>query len=400
MPTNEEIIEKAKIETSAIAASGKMNPKQATIFLNYVYDMTQLRNVVRLVRFTNETMNIDKLGVHSRVMVPKAEARAASLRRGVTPSQITLAPKDVTVPWEISDNFADYNLEGSNIYNTIAMLMATQFANDLEELLITGNTLGYARLQSDMIEGGSSTQVVKDSGMALFDGWLKLADSGNIYDALGADISSSLLSKMILAMPRKFRRVRKDMRFLVSMDHEQLYRERKGARQTAAGDQAETTQGRLTPYGIEMVPVPLLDSEPYVVEHVTLGAAPAATTLTYKPITTTSEFYVTPSTLAGSPVTPYLETTDYTINRTTGVFTTVGGMAMAAGGTFKITYQSKGQAILTDYQNLIMAIGRDIRMEEDRDHAAAVNQYFIHARIYGAIEEVTAVVKGINIGLE
>jgi len=398
--SNEEIVKKAMITAADIASSGKMNPVQSNTFLDYVYDMTQLRNMVRLVRFTNESMEIDKIAVHSRVAILKSEARSTQILRGITTSKVTLRPVDLTVPWEISDNFADFSIEGEQIYDTVMRMMATQAGNDVEEQLIDSNTLGPARLHSDLIEGGENTKVAKDTFLSAYDGWLRLADSGNIADAEGADISSSFFSKMIRTMPRKFRRIRRDMRFLVSMDHEQLYRERKGARQTAAGDEAESSTNNLKAYGIEVVPVPLLDSEPRVVEHVTLGVAPATITLAYAPISPTGEFYATNSTLSTSPTTPYIPTTDYTINRTTGVFATVEGAGMAAGGTYKITYQTQGQALLTDYQNLIMAIGRDIRLEQDRDKATAMNQFYIHARVYGAVEEVTAIVKGINIGLE
>lgn len=398
--TNEELILKARIETSAIATAGKLNPEQANQFITYLYDMTMLKGSARLVRFTNESMQIDKLAVHTRVAVPKVEARSVQLRRGVTPSRVTIQPVDITCPWEISDNFGDYNIEGEAVTNTIMRLMATQFGNDIEELLIDGNTVGPARLASDMYEGGSATQVVLDSYIALFNGWLRLADSGNVYDAEGADISQNIFSKMMLSLPEKFRRVRTNMRFLTSMDHEQLYRERIGARQTSMGDNALTESGNIRVFGVPIVPVPMLNSEPRIVENVTFAAAPTTQTLTYKPIGTT--LYITPTTLNASPRDPYVEggASDYTVNRTTGVITTVGGGAMAAGGTFKVTYHSQGMALLTDFQNLIFAIGRDIMFEKDRDIMAALNQFVIHARVACQLEEVTAVVKGINIGLE
>lgn len=397
--TNQELIQKAQIVTDDLASGGKLNPKQAEKFIDYVIDVTELKGSVRTVKFSNEKMQIDKIGVSQRVAMPKVEARAPHLRRGVQTSQIELEPKDIIVPWEISDSFPDQCIEGEDITDTVTRLMATQTANDMEELLIDGNTLGPARLESDLVEGGSDTEVRKDTYIELFDGWLRLADSGHVYDAGGADISSAIFSKMILEMPKKFRRTRRNLRFFTSMDHEQLYREKVGARQTGQGDRANQTQEELTPFGVPLSPVPLLDAEPRVVEHVTFAAAPDTQELRYAPIGTT--VYITPTGLGVAPQTPYTEggASDYTVNRTTGEITTVGGGTMAGGGTYKVTYQSQGQSLLTDYQNLIFAIGKDIRIERGRDIFASMNQFVITARIYAQIEETDAVVKGINIGL-
>ena len=397
--TNEQLVEKAVITTDALATAGKLSPKQADQFIDFVIDVTMLKGNVRIVRFTNETMQIDKIGVGKRVTVAKVEAQAPSIRRGVTTSKVELTPKDFMTPFEISDNFPDQCIEGERVEDTIMRLMGTQTANDLEELMINGDTVGPARLQSDLVEGGSATQVVKDSFMAQFNGWLRSADSANIWDGEGSDIGSIAFSRMLNSMPVKFRRVRQNLRFLCSLDHEQLYREKVGSRQTPQGDQANQSQQALTPFGVPLIGVPLLEAEPRIVQHITFGAAPDTQSLRYAPVGST--VYNTPTTLTDTPVTPYVEgaASDYTVYRTLGTISSVGGGAMAAGGTFKVTYHSAGQILLTDYQNLILAIGRDIRIERDRDIYKSVTQFAITTRISVNIEEVTAIVKGINIGL-
>jgi hypothetical protein len=274
--------------------------------------------------------------------------------------------------------------------------MATQTANDLEELTINGDLLGPARVEADLIDGGHATNVIKDSFMAQFNGWLRVADGGNIYDAEGADIGSIIFSRMINRMPVKFRRVRQNLRFMTSLDHEQLYREKVGARQTPQGDAANQTMAPLTPYGVPLIGVPLLEAEPRVVKHITFGAHPDTQSLGYAPIGT--DVVITPTTLGASPTTPYVETTDYTVDRTAGtISTTVAGAVVS--GTFKVTFHTQGQMLLTDFQNLILAIGRDIRIERDRDIYKGTTQFAITTRLSVNIEEVTAVVKGINIGL-
>lgn len=395
--TNEELIQKAVVTTTDLASAGKLAPKQSDRFIDFVIDVTMLKNNVRVVRFTNETMQIDKIGVHQRVTVPKAEARAPSVRRGITTSKVELTPKDQMTPFEISDNFPDQCIEGERVEDTITRLMATQTANDLEELCINGDTRGPARIEADLLEGGHASDVIKDTFIAQFDGWLKFAAGANIYNAAGADISSTIFSRMINAMPTKFRRVRQNLRFLCSLDHEQLYRERVGSRQTPAGDRASSSMDTQTPYGVPLVPVPLLESEPRVTVHGTFGAHPSTVSLGYAPIGTSVT--VTLQTLNTTPTTPYVEGVDYDVDRTLGTISTHAGGAFAGGGTFKATFHSAGQILLTDYMNLILAIGRDIRIERDRDMYKGVNQFAITTRISVNIEELTAIVKGINIGL-
>jgi len=396
--TNEELVQKAIITTADIASAGKLNDLQADVFIDFVIDVTELKGSVRVVRFRNESMAIDKIGVGQRVSVPKEEAKDPGLRRGVTTSKINLTPKEIMTPFEISDNFAELNIEGEAVEDTVVRLMATQTANDIEEVMVNGDVLGPARIEADLLNGGSTTQVIKDTFVALFDGWLRLLDAGNIYDGLGANISSKIFSSMIKKMPVKFRRTRRNLRFLMSLDMEQNWREKIASRATAGGDAAITSASAIPVFGVPMVPVPLLEPDPRVVQHLVFGAAPVTVALRYNHIGT--EMSIVLSTLGASPTTPYIENTDYTVDRTLGTVTNVAGQAMAAGGTYKVTYRSGSQIILCDFQNLILGIGRDIRIESDRDIYKGTNQFAITTKIAVQVEEVTATVKGINIGLD
>jgi hypothetical protein len=182
----------------------------------------------------------------------------------------------------------------------------------------------------------------------------------------------------------------------MAMDVEQNWREKVSSRATAQGDRALTSTDRIPVFGVPMVPVPLLEAEPMVVEHFTLSH-PQTATLRYENV---SSVVVTRQALGKTPETPYLLTTDYTVDATAGSVTTVGGGAFDPGPTdVKITYRSESQMMLCDMNNLIMGIGRDVRMEQDRDIFKSVNQFAITTKIAVQVEEVTATVKGINIGL-
>jgi hypothetical protein len=391
--TNEELVRKTITAADALASSGKLNDAQSDRFIDYVIDETSLKNNVRIVRFRNENMNIDKVGIGTRVAVPKNEARDPGIRRGITTSKITLTPAEIMVPAEISDNFKELNIEGDNFEDHAIRMFATQLANDMEELYIIGDQNGPAVLEGDIIDNGSSTQYVKDSYLALQDGWQLLADSGNVVDAEGTNIGFSVFSDAIKAMPTKFRRNKKNLRWFMSPDLAQTYAERLTTRATMAGDEA----GRgmvMQPFGIKLVEVPLWDFNSKVVEHVVLSGT-TAVTLKYKNITSV---IVLPNTLSDTPSTPYISGTDYTLDATAGTIARDAGGSIGDGDTVKVTYLASPQLLLTHMSNFIIGIGRDIRIEKDRDIYKSVDQFAITAKISCQIEEPTAIVKVKNIG--
>jgi len=389
------LVSKGIITSDDLAAGGKLNPVQAERFIDFVIDITGLGKMTRVVRFRNEQLLIDKIGVGARVTVPAQEAKDPSVRRGVNTSQVVLQPVELMTPFEVSDTFSDHNIEGENVQDTIVRMMATQTGNDIEELLITADILGEAKLESDLLEGGSATDYIKDSFLGLIAGWLRLADSGNVVDLEGASISANVFSRMLNTMPIKFRRDRARLRFVCSPDLEQLFRERISTRATSMGDMALTEAGNIRVFGVEIVPVPIFPFQPPVVEHVVLtGTTPVS--LRYSNIVEGS-VVVTISTLGSTPEAAFLETTDYTIDEVTGVITRVGGGGITSGQTVKVTYKAPPQMLLTHMDNMITAIGRDIRVERDRDIFARLNQWAISTKVDAEFEELTAVVKGFNI---
>src|SRR6056300_1635979 len=86
--SNEEILKQAAISTAEIISSGRLNDKQADKFIDFVIDVTGLKNKVRTVRFRNDKMDIDKIGVGNRVAVPKREGIDPAVRRKITTSKI------------------------------------------------------------------------------------------------------------------------------------------------------------------------------------------------------------------------------------------------------------------------------------------------------------------------
>jgi len=397
--TNEELVQanvqKAVVTTDALAAQGKLNPKQADKFIDYVFDLSGLKNNARTERFTNEQMYIDKIGVGKRVAMPAVEAQAPAGRRGVSTSRVILTPKEIIVPFEIGDTFKEINLEGEGVEDHIIKMMAAQLGNDLETLYIEGDVLGRAAIENDITDGGDLTKVVKDTYLAMGNGWLRQADGANVVDAAGQNIGSNLFSKVMNAMPAKFKRNRADLRWVTSIDVEQQFRERVSARGTSAGDDALMSTKPITPYGTPLVPFPLYPLNYREVEHVVVtGTTPTSLRRTNLQL---GSVVVTLGTLGASPTTPFVENTDYSIDYAAGTITRVGA-GITSGATVKVTYGASPTLLLTHMRNLIVAIGRDIRIEKDRDIYRRANQYAITVKVDWTFEELSAVVKLINIG--
>lgn len=393
--SNKQLVQKSLVTTDALAAGGKLNPEQANKFIDYVFDLSKLRGRVRTVKFKPDQLDIDKIGVGQRVALAKREAVDPGRRRGVTTSKVSLNPVEVMVPFEISDDFGEYNIEEEDVEDHVIKMMATQLGNDLEELGLDGDKLGPARIADDIYPGESTTQVLKDTYMALLDGWLKLSRGGNQVDHNNVNINSKIFNDMLNAMPEKYKRDKRNLRFFTSSTIEQNYRQVVSTRATAKGDDALSSQSNLTPYGIQLDPIPMFNTMPRVTEHVTLtGTTPVQ--LLFKGIVGSMEV-VAPSTLANTPLTPYVEGTDYSMDYTAGVITRIGG-DISSGAVVKITYRTDAQMLLTEYRNLIFGMARDVRIEKDRDIYKGVNQYAITVKVALEIENLEAVVFGKNIG--
>lgn len=387
--------EKALITTDALAAQGKLNPAQQDMFIDYVIEETMLANNARVVRFRNEDLDIDKIGVGERVAMLAKEAVAPQNRRGVTTSKITLTPVEIMVPFEISDTFKEINLEGEGVEEHIIRMMAKRFANNKEQMYIESDVLGLADYQDNIFPPGSTTEVIRDNFLGAYEGWLRLGDAGNTVDLGGAAIGASTFARLKRALPTKFRRDPASLRFFVASDLAQLYSEKLSTRVGPTGEAALTGAAPPPGFGIPIVPVPLMPFYPRVVEHLLMPGAATPVSLRYAPVQSGTEI-VTLSTLGDAPVPPYVGGgTDYTMDYVNGTITPAASLQ---GQTIKITYEANPQILLTHMNNFIIGIGRDIRIERDRDIYKRMDQFAITAKVSCQVEESSALVKGYNSG--
>lgn len=393
--SNQDLMKGVITAVDTLAAAGKLSPEQANQFIDYVFDMTVLRQNARTIKINAETYTIPKIGVGRRVTVPAVEAQDPGVRFGVTTGKIDLVPREIMTPFEISDLMAEINVEQGDVKDHVVRMMAAQLANDLEELYTTADLLGAAVLEGDIVPDGSPTLYIKDAFLALFNGWLRLGDSAHVVDAENANIGSGMFGAMLRAMPVKFLRNMRDLRWFMSPYTAQLWREKVSARATAAGDAALAGGAAMAPFGVQIVEVPLMPFEPKIVQHVVLnGLTPVA--LRYSHI---HDVVVTASDLASTPTAAYSDVTDYAAVEADGTIARVEGSTIGDGATVKVTYQVGSQILLTHARNFVVGIGRDVRIEKDRNIYKRVDMYAITSRVSCGIEEVDALVKGVNIGL-
>lgn len=143
MATQEEILSKAdEVTTSVVnsASGGLLKPEQSNRFLDFVVDQSNLMKNARVVRMRTPQMEIDKLSVGTRLLAKATEASDTGANAPVTFSKVSLSSVKLRLDWELSTESLEDNIEGASLEDHIAQVMARQTANDMDDLLINGNT--------------------------------------------------------------------------------------------------------------------------------------------------------------------------------------------------------------------------------------------------------------------
>ena len=177
---------------------GLLNPEQSARFLDYMFDATVIGKVARTVRMKADTTEIDRIGVGEKLMKLATEGDNTAANAAVTFSKISLTTKKLRMDWELSTESLEDNIEGPDLEDHIARMMATQAGNDIEDVILNGDT----DLSSDALYKS-------------FDGVVKKAkEYGHVVDAGGAAISRAVFNSALKALPRKYKQRRTDLRFL------------------------------------------------------------------------------------------------------------------------------------------------------------------------------------------
>lgn len=192
MPTNNDIIRKAAIETTALT-SGLLNPEQAKKFIQQTFEATNLGGLVRHEMRTAKTGEVDKIGIGRRILRKKTENTDDGYRADVQTSQIEYATTAVRLPWEITEETLRENIEGQNFEQIVTNLMTTQLGIDLEDLYLNGDE-------------DTATSDPDHDFLYINDGWIKqISNGGHVYDASSeTSMSLDLFYKSLAQIPNKY----------------------------------------------------------------------------------------------------------------------------------------------------------------------------------------------------
>jgi len=185
-------------------SGGILAPEQARRFIDYVWDGTVLAKDGRKVTMRANTMEIEKVNVGERVIRAAAQADDAYTNAGATFSKVELTTKKIRLDWEVSTESLEDNIEGGALEDHLVRLMTNAFANDIEDLAINGD--------------GST-----GSFLSIMEGFVNKVTTGS--DAHEAVVTvadnawtPAVMQDIILAMPRKYRAIKQNLKFYAGTD--------------------------------------------------------------------------------------------------------------------------------------------------------------------------------------
>ena len=195
---------------------------------------------------------INKIATGSRIIRAATENADDGYRAGATFATVPFTTRKIRLPWKVTEDVFHENIEGSGLESTLTDEMTTQFALDLEDLEINGDTAAGAGADQAFLQ--------------INDGLLKTitaaAVAGRRID--GATINAGVWDKdhmfeMLYAMPNVYRRSG-NLRWIMSPARAIQWWESVTERATNGGDAALLGAGGsiTTPLGIPTLEVPAL----------------------------------------------------------------------------------------------------------------------------------------------
>jgi hypothetical protein len=188
-------------------AGGILAPEQARRFIDYVWDATVLAKDGRRVTMRANTMEIEKVNVGERVIRAAAQGAPDYTNIGATFSKVELTTKKIRLDWEVSTEALEDNIEGGALEDHLVRLMTNAFANDIEDLAINGVGSGA------------------DAFLSIMPGFVKqtrgtVGNAAHEYAATVSDnnYTTSVMQGLLLAMPRKYRALKSNLKFYAGTD--------------------------------------------------------------------------------------------------------------------------------------------------------------------------------------
>ena len=197
------------------SGTGLLYPDQANRFLDYMWDATILAKSARTIRMRSNTTEIDRVSVGQRLMTVAAEELPRDYAQGTgtggfsaagaTFSKISLTTRKLRLDWELSAESLEDNIEGPDLEDHIARLMATQAGNDIEDVLINGTASGSGLMSAF---AGFRAQAIANA---------------HVVDGNAQGLDKAVFNTAIKTLPRKYKQRRNQLRFFVGSNLVQDY---------------------------------------------------------------------------------------------------------------------------------------------------------------------------------
>lgn len=245
MPLNNStIIQKAAVVLNDLSTAGRLNVEQSSHFIKMLIDQPTLMRTCRTVPMNGDRKKIEKIGIGKRILHGATEGTGLDEDKKIKPDfgKVELNCKEFIAEINITDDTLENNIEGKSIEDTIMSLIAQRVALDLEELIINGDT---------------TIDPTKDDFLSVLDGIKKKAVS-HVVDWQKQTISKDAFKAARKALPAKFGRIARDMKFYVSDSVAIDWTDALVTRATNAGDSALLT-GTVPPaYGVPVEGIAML----------------------------------------------------------------------------------------------------------------------------------------------
>ena len=193
------------VNPSGDTGSGILRPEQARRFIDYVWDATVLAQDGRRVTMRANTMELEKVNVGERVIRAAAQGLGEYTNAGATFSKVELTTKKIRLDWEVSAEALEDNIEGAALEDHVVRLMTNAFGNDIEDLAINGTGTGSNAFTSIM---NGFVNRVKTGGDA----------HESVVTVSNNAWTTEVMQNIILAMPRKYRAIKSNLKFYAGTD--------------------------------------------------------------------------------------------------------------------------------------------------------------------------------------
>lgn len=236
---NRALLEKAAQVVGDLAPGGLLNEQQSVDFLVLAIKGAKILPLCTSQPMSKPKQEIDKLLWDDQVLFPGTEVTAldAADESKASFQRVTLDVKTLKGVTRMSDEVLEDNIMKDGLQDYLLRGMAKKVSQDMENLLINGDTALTGLLGT-------------------FDGIIKQATS-NVYIAGGVALDKTVLKNTIKTLPEQYRNEAHKMGFFTSANAVLDYRSTVADRLTSLGDAFLTGNGGLQFQATDVHGVPM-----------------------------------------------------------------------------------------------------------------------------------------------